>query len=169
MGRKSGLYTPLNEYLKNSGKSELTFTLPEINKILEESHHQLPESAYRHRAWWGNCGSNPQAKEGWLDDAGYEVFSVQLNSQKKVEKVTFKRNPNHQTRNLQPLPNNDDEVKFEIEEVKECPACHKTIEKDFGFCPYCGTPQIKKCPDCGTILKEDFNFCPKCGKKREDM
>ena len=118
MGRKSGLYIPLGERLRRSGNIELTFTLPEINKILEESHHQLPESASRHRAWWGNSESNPQAKEGWLD-YGYEVVAVQFNSKNEIEKVTFrnqkskeyatysnsKRNPNNKNPSARPKRN----------------------------------------------------------------
>lgn len=168
MGRKSGLYIPLGERLRRSGNIELTFTLPEINKILEESHHQLPESASRHRAWWGNSESNPQAKEGWLD-YGYEVVAVQFNSKNEIEKVTFRNQKSKEyatdskyslekKRSSQTLP----------EEVKKCVSCLKTINKDFDFCPYCGAKQNYKCPNCGTILQKGFNFCPNCGEKRKD-
>ena len=190
MGRKSGLYAPLGEKLKEyrkHGTKEVVMTFKEIDKLLEASHHQLPGSAYIHRAWWSNSETSRQAIEGWLG-ADYEVdllFKDEKNNYFrvafKIKKATNKGPDDSETSSKYPEEkrslfglfsdaDNDDTLTAQGEdEVKECLCCHKTINKDFVFCPYCGKPQIKKCQDCGTILKEDFKFCPKCGKKLDDM
>jgi len=163
MGRKSGLYAPLGEYLTekygNHGIKEVVMTFEEIDELLEASHHKLPGSAYKHRAWWSNSETSQQAQEGWLG-AGYEVVALHKTDD-EYDKVAFRIRSGNKVY----ISN----TSSYHEEKKECISCHKTIDKDFVFCPYCGKPQIKKCPDCGTILKEDFNFCPKCGKSRDDM
>jgi hypothetical protein len=43
-------------------------------KALEDLVGRLPDSAYRHRAWWGNNDATAEAK-AWLD-AGWRVESV---------------------------------------------------------------------------------------------
>jgi len=32
----------------------------------------------------------------------------------------------------------------EIFRIPVCPACHIVVEKDFNFCPYCGSPLNEK-------------------------
>ena len=92
MGRKSGLYAPLGEELKKyrkQGTNEVVMTFKEINKLLEKSHHQLPDSAYEHRAWWSNSETSRQAIEGWLG-ADYEVDLLFKDKKNKYFRVAFK-------------------------------------------------------------------------------
>ena len=95
MGRKKGLYISLGEHLNKSGQDKVTLTFGEINGILK--NHKLPKSAYDHREWWGNCSSNPQAREGWLEN--YLVSSVDL----EKKEVTFVKKQI------------DDDIKIEVE------------------------------------------------------
>jgi predicted ATPase/class 3 adenylate cyclase len=44
-----------------------------------------------------------------------------------------------------------------------CSGCGFQIERDFAFCPRCGTRQPKACPLCNYRCEPDFAFCPKCG------
>jgi hypothetical protein len=53
---------------------------------------RLPDSAHRHRAWWGNNGSNVEAR-AWLD-AGWKVESVN----QIAEEVVFARGNDGQAR-----------------------------------------------------------------------
>lgn len=191
MGRKSGLYAPLGEKLKEyrkQGYKEVRMTFKQIDKLLEKSHHQLPDSAYEHRAWWSNSETSRQAQEGWLG-ADYEV-DVLFKDEKnkyfrvafKIKKATNQKPDDSETSSKYPEEkrslfglfsdaDNDDTLTAQGEdEVKECLRCHETINKNFVFCPYCGQRQIiSQCPFCGTTLQKDFNFCPKCGKSRDDM
>ena len=66
----AGKYGPLRDHLagRAGGRVRMTFTQ------VEQLTGQLPDSAYRHRAWWGNNGSNVEAR-AWLD-AGWRVESV---------------------------------------------------------------------------------------------
>jgi hypothetical protein len=54
----------------------------------------LPESAYRHRAWWGNNDGNAEAR-AWLD-AGWRVESVN----QAAGEVVFTRAADGQPRNV---------------------------------------------------------------------
>ena len=191
MGRKSGLYAPLGKKLeeyRKQGTNEVVMTFKEINELLKASHHQLPDSAYEHRAWWSNSETSQQAIDGWLG-AGYEVDLLFKDKKNKYFRVAFKikketnQKPDdsetsskypEEKRSLFGLfsdADNDDTLTAQGEdEVKECLRCHETINKNFVFCPYCGQRQIiSQCPFCGTTLQKDFNFCPKCGKSRDDM
>ena len=47
----------------------------------------------------------------------------------------------------------------------KCPNCHKKIENDSFFCPFCGK-KIEldiECPKCGTKNSSNSLFCKKCG------
>jgi hypothetical protein len=65
-----GKYAPLRDHLSGctGSRARMTFT------AVEDLVGRLPESAYRHRAWWGNNDGNVEAK-AWLD-AGWRVESV---------------------------------------------------------------------------------------------
>lgn len=66
----SGKYGPLRDHLVScaGSRAEMTF------QALEDLVGRLPDSAYRHRAWWGNSDATAEAK-AWLD-AGWRVESV---------------------------------------------------------------------------------------------
>lgn len=65
-----GKYGPLREYLSGASGTRVRMTFA----AMEDLAGRLPESAYRHRAWWGNNDGNVEAK-AWLD-AGWRVESV---------------------------------------------------------------------------------------------
>ena len=72
-------YGPLKEYLESlSGDAQhKTISFAKIEQIIED---QLPKSAHKYRAWWGNEreGSHTQARS-WLD-AGWVVDTVNLSN-----------------------------------------------------------------------------------------
>lgn len=70
------IYSPLCDYLKNSGKPTVTLTFSNIAKIIGNN---LPAYASQ-KPWWSNHESHSQAKLGWLA-AGYEVTNVDLANQ----------------------------------------------------------------------------------------
>jgi hypothetical protein len=44
-----------------------------------------------------------------------------------------------------------------------CPACQKTVEPVFVYCPHCGASLQKTCPNCGKPAASDWKVCPHCG------
>ncbi len=70
-----GKYTPLEQYLKNSVKNDLTLSFADIERIIVDS---LPMSAHEHGAWWANeiHGSHVEA-HAWLN-AGWKVEHADL-------------------------------------------------------------------------------------------
>jgi len=66
-------YAPLTNYLKAMPRDKWSATFGEIERVLK---FNLPPSAHRHDAWWGNSrrGNHSQAK-AWLD-AGWNVVSL---------------------------------------------------------------------------------------------
>ena len=65
-----GKYGPLREYLSGATGTHARMTFTAVEDLVG----RLPESAYRHRAWWGNNDGTAAAK-AWLD-AGWRVESV---------------------------------------------------------------------------------------------
>ena len=65
-----GKYSPLREHLSGAAGTRVRMTF----KAVEDLVGRLPESAYRHRAWWGNNDGTAAAK-AWLS-AGWRVESV---------------------------------------------------------------------------------------------
>jgi RNA polymerase subunit RPABC4/transcription elongation factor Spt4 len=51
----------------------------------------------------------------------------------------------------------------ELELHPVCPSCHKPVEPDWLFCPYCHTQLKKQCVSCGKPLERDWDICPYCG------
>ena len=49
---------------------------------------------------------------------------------------------------------------------RQCETCHKLIEVNFLFCPYCGVFKENICTNCRLPLEEEWQLCPACGKKR---
>lgn len=72
----SSKYDALASFLRSQGTHQITVTLSykDIEKIIGA---KLPQSAFKHRPWWGNqvdCENRPQAK-AWLS-AGFRVETV---------------------------------------------------------------------------------------------
>ncbi|MBN2433164.1 MAG: hypothetical protein JXQ27_16970 [Acidobacteria bacterium] len=75
-----GKYAPLEEFLATREENTTTLTYEEMEELLG---FKLPNSAYKHRAWWSNGkkgGSKFWLRVGWLVD------SVVLN-----ERVSFRK------------------------------------------------------------------------------
>jgi hypothetical protein len=65
-----GKYGPLREHLSGTAGTRIRMSFTAVEDLVG----RLPESAYRHRAWWGNNDGTAEAK-AWLD-AGWRVESV---------------------------------------------------------------------------------------------
>jgi hypothetical protein len=65
-----GKYGPLREHLSGAAGTRIRMTFTAVEDLVG----RLPESAYRHRAWWGNNDGTAEAR-AWLD-AGWRVESV---------------------------------------------------------------------------------------------
>ncbi len=65
-----GKYGPLRDHLSGTTGTRVRMTFTAVEDLVG----RLPESAYRHRAWWGNNGGTAEAR-AWLD-AGWRVESV---------------------------------------------------------------------------------------------
>jgi hypothetical protein len=48
-------------------------------------------------------------------------------------------------------------------ETAVCPACGKTVELSFVYCPHCGTALQRTCPSCGKPTESAWKVCPHCG------
>lgn len=55
----AGKYTPLEQYLKNSVKNDLTLSFADIERIIVAS---LPMSAHEHGDWWANEATENKRK-----------------------------------------------------------------------------------------------------------
>jgi len=76
-------YNPLNETLVERTYPVWVASFTEVEKVIGTN---LPDSAWRHRAWWANeHGTHVQAK-AWLD-AGWSTEHVDVTHQT----VTFRR------------------------------------------------------------------------------
>lgn len=79
---KGDKYVSLKSYLKQCGKDCLTLSFNEIEGIIGNN---LPQSAYKHTAFWSNSRTHSIAL-GWMD-AGYQI--VERNLEKRL--ITFKK------------------------------------------------------------------------------
>jgi len=72
-----GKYEPLTRYLDGADDDSINADFSHIEEILG---FPLPQSAYRHQAWWANQsdGSHTHAR-GW-QDAGWETRLVNLSA-----------------------------------------------------------------------------------------
>ncbi len=84
-----GKYGPLREHLSGATGTRVRMTFTAVEDLVG----RLPESAYRHRAWWGNNDGTAEAK-AWLD-AGWRVESVD----QAAGEVVFTRAADSQPRN----------------------------------------------------------------------
>ena len=79
---KGDKYIGLTNYLKDKMVSFIIMTFYEIENQIWDI---LPESAYKHRAFWSNTYTHSVAF-GWLE-AGYKTTSVDF----KNKQVTFEK------------------------------------------------------------------------------
>lgn len=76
-------YSPLGEYLSQTGSSVVQMNFQDIEGLLGFS---LPPSARSHRAWWSNNTSNGVMTNAWLN-AGFKSENVDMVS----ERLVFRR------------------------------------------------------------------------------
>lgn len=77
---KGDKYIGLANYLKSKTETTITMTFEEIEKLIGNT---LPQSAYKHRAFWSNTSSHSVAY-GWIN-SDYQTESVDFSA----KKVTF--------------------------------------------------------------------------------
>jgi hypothetical protein len=87
-----GKYSPLQEHLSAATGNRIRMTFTAVEDLVG----YLPESAYRHRAWWGNNDGTAEAK-AWLD-AGWRVESVNQATGEVVFTRTADGQPGHPAR-----------------------------------------------------------------------
>jgi hypothetical protein len=46
-----------------------------------------------------------------------------------------------------------------------CPACQKTVEPVFVYCPHCGASLQSTCRSCGKPTESAWKVCPHCGSQ----
>lgn len=73
ISRDSNKYRYLSRYLLNSNQETVRLTFSEIERI---SNVSLPNSAYRHRAFWSNTETH-SISLSWMS-VGYKVSEVNL-------------------------------------------------------------------------------------------
>jgi hypothetical protein len=83
-------YQLLTDFLVRASSDLLRLTLEQVTQICGG---QLPDSAYKHRAWWANTDSHSHA-QSW-QRAGFRVARVEFDDEaegrKQVSAVTFQR------------------------------------------------------------------------------
>ena len=79
-------YEPLEEYLRDCGRSDVPMTFAEIEEIIGDG---LPSSAFKHRPWWSNNPSNSVITHAWLR-AGYKSAEVDMTERKLVFRKSAK-------------------------------------------------------------------------------
>lgn len=79
-----GKYEPLATHLESADASEWSATFAQVEQVLG---FPLPPSARKHREWWSNqAGAGHSQARGW-QDAGWQVWKVDL----QVEQVVFRQ------------------------------------------------------------------------------
>ena len=77
-------YDPLTIHLIDSQEMVVTLSFAQIERILDTD---LPQSAFRHNAWWANETEGTHTHSNSWMDAGYRTENVNLNS----TTVTFRK------------------------------------------------------------------------------
>ena len=129
-------YTPFANFLKSQKNNSVSCTFDQIEQILKKP---LPNSAYKHLAWWSNSPTHPLMKEvliaGWMsyrpnlkektvlfnkDSLGKRKIKLLVKKEKKVATVDlsqekeFKKNRDKLLQNTKPdLVINGQNVYFE--------------------------------------------------------
>lgn len=47
--------------------------------------------------------------------------------------------------------------------TRTCPSCQRPVDKDFAYCPHCGTTIQQVCPGCKKPVERAWKVCPHCG------
>ena len=55
----------------------------------------------------------------------------------------------------------------EIEAVRHCPTCDRTVHADWIICPTCRTRLNRVCPNCAKLVGLDWSLCAWCGRDFE--
>ncbi|MES2210166.1 MAG: zinc ribbon domain-containing protein [Chloroflexota bacterium] len=55
----------------------------------------------------------------------------------------------------------------EIESVRHCPACDRTVHDEWIICPTCRTRLNRVCPNCSKLVGLDWSLCAWCGRDFE--
>ena len=76
-------YTPLGNYLRRQGATEVPLSFSDIERIVGSA---LPPKAKGHRAWWSNNPTNNVMTKIWLD-AGFQTERVDM----AMERLVFRR------------------------------------------------------------------------------
>ena len=51
----------------------------------------------------------------------------------------------------------------------QCENCHREIDEDVNYCPYCGSKVgSRECPKCHNSVSEQDKFCSRCGQPLDD-
>lgn len=80
-----GKYEPLTRHLHATGPEEWSASFGEIEDVLGFS---LPQSARKYREWWGNqSGAGHSQAKAW-QDAGWQVWKVDLAGERVVLRRT---------------------------------------------------------------------------------
>ncbi|MBI2763943.1 MAG: zinc ribbon domain-containing protein [Chloroflexi bacterium] len=55
----------------------------------------------------------------------------------------------------------------EIEAVRHCPTCDRTVHSEWIICPTCRTRLNRVCPNCSKLVGLDWSLCAWCGRDFE--
>ena len=83
MTQRQEKYVPLEVHLESVGLERIAMTFDNVERVIGSN---LPASARKHRAWWGNDPSRNAVACAWLE-AGYKTESVNI----EREILTFRR------------------------------------------------------------------------------
>lgn len=71
--KEKGKYYPLYRYLQQQESEKVIISFSQIEEIIGTA---LPNSAYKHQAWWGNTRSGTYVQSAaWLE-AGFRVDAI---------------------------------------------------------------------------------------------
>jgi len=73
-------YDALGDYLRAQSVDEVPMTFAEVERV---TRTKLPRSAFEHRPWWSNNGSNSVMTKIWLN-AGFRSARVDMPGRKLV-------------------------------------------------------------------------------------
>ncbi len=83
MTQRQEKYDPLHVHLESAGLERIAMSFDEVERVIGSN---LPASARKHRAWWGNDPSQNAVACAWLE-AGYKTESVSM----EREILTFRK------------------------------------------------------------------------------
>lgn len=55
----------------------------------------------------------------------------------------------------------------EIEAIRHCPTCDRTVHDEWIICPTCRTRLNRVCPNCSKLVGLDWSLCAWCGRDFE--